>query len=130
MEEKNEPEQNEDFTKEDLDKYWQAFITIKKEKGKGQELMLLKEPYALNENKVIITLSNEVLKITFDRLKADLQGYLRRNLNNSKLVLEANIEIKAREDMIYTNKEKFAHLAKKHPALKELQQKLGLDPDY
>lgn len=92
--------------------------------------MLLKEPYSLKENKVVVNLSNEVLNITFNHLKADLQGYLRRELKNNKIILESLVKETAREDMIYTNKEKFAHLAKKHPALKDLQEKLGLDPDY
>jgi hypothetical protein len=113
-----------------LDNQWQAFIDAKKEGGKDQEIMLLKEPYTLEGNKVIIKLSNEVLKITFDHLKSDLQGFLRQKLKNKKIVLEALVEETAREDMIYTNKEKFEHLAKKHPLLKDLQQKLGLDPDY
>ncbi len=71
-----------------------------------------------------------MLKITFDHLKAELQGYLRKALKNNKIFVEAIVEETAREDMIYTNKEKFAHLAKKYPALKDLQEKLGLDPDY
>ncbi len=32
--------------------------------------------------------------------------------------------------MLYTNKEKFDHLAEKYPSLKLLQEKLSLDPDY
>ncbi len=103
---------------------------LKKEKGKDQEIILLKEPYSLEANKVVVKLSNEVLKITFDHLKAELQGYLRKALKNNKIFVEAIVEETAREDMIYTNKEKFAHLAKKYPALKDLQEKLGLDPDY
>jgi hypothetical protein len=128
--EPDEPKHEEAFAKEDLDKHWQEFITIKKENGKDQEIMLLKEPYTLEANKVVVKLSNEVLNITFNHLKADLQGFLRKALKNNKIVLEAIVEETAREDMIYTNKEKFAHLAKKHPVLKDLQEKLGLDPDY
>lgn len=92
--------------------------------------MLLKEPYKLEGHEIVLTLSNEVLKITFDNLKADLQGYLRSNIKNNKLILKATVKETAREDMIYTNREKFEHLAKKHPALRELGDKLGLDPDY
>ena len=113
-----------------MDNFWQKFIALKKENGKDQEIMLLKEPYVLDANKVIVTLSNEVLNITFNYLKSDLQGFLRKSLKNNKIILEAIVQETAREDMIYTNKEKFAHLAKKHPALKDLQEKLGLDPDY
>ena len=122
--------ETETFSKETLDECWLEFIKLKKENGKDQEIMLLKEPYELEENKVVIKLSNEVLKITFDHLKSDLQGYLRKSLKNNKIILEAEVIETAREDMIYTNKEKFAHLVKKYPDLKDLQDRLGLDPDY
>jgi len=36
----------------------------------------------------------------------------------------------AREKMLYTDKEKFEHLKKKYPALKDLQERLGLDPEF
>ncbi|MEN8251432.1 MAG: hypothetical protein ABFS32_21080 [Bacteroidota bacterium] len=121
---------SENFSLEELNQHWQSYSAIKKETGKNQEIMLLKEPYALNGYEIELTLSNEVLKITFDNLKADLQGYLRKNLKNNKLILKAVIKETAKEDMIYTNREKFEHLAKKHPALKELEDRLGLDPDY
>ena len=92
--------------------------------------MLLKEPYSLEGNEIELTLSNEVLKITFDQVKADLQGYLRKNLKNNKIILNPIVKETAREDMIYTNREKYEHLVKKHSALKELGDRLGLDPDY
>jgi hypothetical protein len=121
---------NMPFDKESLDEKWLAFANLQKEAGKDQAYVTLMEPYDSDENKVTITLSNDVLKITFDKIKADLQGYLRKELKNRAIVLEAIVKETQREDMIYTNKEKFNHLAKKHPALGELQKKLGLDPDY
>jgi len=124
------PKQEETFGKDDLDRQWQAFISTKKEAGSDQEVMMLKEPYVLEDKTVTLKLSNEVLKITFDKMKSDLQGFLRTNLKNGKIILKAEVEELGEENMIYTNKEKFEHLAKKHPELKELQQKLGLDPDY
>lgn len=121
---------NSTFTKEELDKKWQTFADLQKKSGKDQAYVTLLEPYALEEKKIVITLSNEVLKITFDKIKSDLQGFLRTELKNKAIVLEAEVKETQREDMIYTNKEKFNYLAKKHPALEELQKKLGLDPDY
>ena len=118
------------FDKAALDEKWQEFAESQKKAGKDQAYITLLEPYELDDKKVTITLSNEVLKITFDKLKADLQGYLRNELENRAIVLEAEVKETQREDMIYTNKEKFNFLAKKHPALEELQKKLGLDPDY
>jgi len=120
----------EDFSKEDLDKVWQELINIKKEKGKDKEVMLLKDAYSLDGNKIILKLSNEVLKYTFNNIRVELQGFLRTSLKNNKVILDSVVEEVENEDMMYTNKEKFDHLAKKYPALTELQQKLGLDPDY
>jgi len=120
----------EAFNKEDLDKVWKGYLESRKKAGKDQEIMVLKDPYELDDTKVTLKLSNDVLKITFDIIKSELQGYLRESLKNNKIIIEAVVEEIANEDMIYTNKEKFEHLAKKHPALKELQDKLGLDPDF
>lgn len=119
-----------EIQKDKLDTCWIEFIEIKKKKGKDQAVTMLKEPYTLENNTVTLTLSNEVLLNTFDKIKSDLQAYLRKALNNTGLVLEAKVTEAVAEDMIYTNKEKFLHLAKKYPALQELQEKLGLDPDY
>lgn len=121
---------NQPFSKEQLDEKWKTFAELQKKAGKDQAYVTLMEPYDHEDEKVTITLSNDVLKITFDKIKADLQGFLRNELNNMAIVLEAVVKETQREDMIYTNKEKFNYLAKKHPALDELQKKLGLDPDY
>ncbi len=91
---------------------------------------LLKEPYELQDNKVALKLANEVLHITFNEIKAELQQYLRQKLKNGTIVLEATVTEIEDEQMIYTNREKFDYLKKKYPALQKLQDELGLDPDY
>ena len=101
-----------------------------KNAGKDQAYVTMLEPYQLKDNRITITLSNEVLKISFDKLKTELQGFLRSELKNRAIVIEAEVKETEREDMVYTNKEKFTYLAKKYPALGELKDKLGLDPDY
>lgn len=59
-----------------------------------------------------------------------MQGFLRKALKNQLIGIEAIVKEMAKEDMLYTNKEKFDHLIKKNPALGVLKEKLGLDPDY
>jgi len=44
--------------------------------------------------------------------------------------LEAELEMEESKRVIYTPSEKFKYLAEKHPTLKILQEKLGLDPDF
>ncbi len=118
------------FTFEDLQACWQDYLAKQKEAGKDKVVTLLKEPYELQDNKVVLKLANEVLHITFDEIKAELQQYLRQKLKNGTIVLEATVAEIEDEQMIYTNREKFDYLKKKYPALKKLQDELGLDPDY
>ena len=77
-----------------------------------------------------IQIHNSILEVTFDKLKVDLQSHLRTVLQNDAIKVELEkLEI-ASKKMLYTNKEKFDHLAEKYPAIKLLQEKLNLDPDY
>jgi len=55
---------------------------------------------------------------------------LRNGLNNDGLTLKSEIVDVSREKMLYTDQEKFEHLKKKYPALKDLQERLGLDPEF
>ncbi|HHL52480.1 MAG TPA: hypothetical protein ENJ39_03820 [Flammeovirgaceae bacterium] len=118
------------FTYEDLQACWQDYLVKQKEAGRDKVVTLLKEPYELQDNKVALKLANEVLHITFNEIKAELQQYLRQKLKNGTIVLEATVTEIEDEQMIYTNREKFDYLKKKYPALQKLQDELGLDPDY
>ena len=118
------------FTYEDLQTCWQDYLAKQKEAGRDKVVALLKEPYELQDNKVVLKLANEVLHITFNEIKAELQQYLRQKLKNGTIVLEARVTEIEEEQMIYTNREKFDYLKKKYPALQKLQDELGLDPDY
>jgi len=57
--------------------------------------------------------------------------FLREKLNNSIIKIEGDLQKeKSGNNKLYTNKEKFEHLAEKNPMVKNLQEKLGLDPDF
>jgi DNA polymerase-3 subunit gamma/tau len=56
--------------------------------------------------------------------------FLRNNLKNDGLKLEAELHMNESKPLIYTPAEKFKYLSDKHPKLKVLQEKLGLDPDF
>ena len=40
------------------------------------------------------------------------------------------LELTSSKKVIYTNKEKFDHLAEKNPTLNDLKERLGLDTDF
>ncbi len=121
------------FSLTDLENVWHDFIKVKKEAGKAQELNVLKQPFHFNiENTTItITLTNSIQLDILDELKSDLLLFLREKLNNSIIKIEGDLQKeKSGNNKLYTNKEKFEHLAEKNPMVKNLQEKLGLDPDF
>ena len=123
--------QAEGFTKKDLALHWQEFSNKKQEEGKQQEyLVLSQQPELIDDFTVRIKLNSSVQIDTVDRLKSELMPYLREKLKNDHLKLEAELEMDESKPLIYTPAEKFKYLADKHPTLKILQEKLGLDPDF
>lgn len=134
---KNEPSisdkkdlKSDSFTNEDLSKAWNGFIEIRRENGSEQEVAFLKHQYVRNDNVISIQIHNSILENTFDKLKVELQAHLRKSLLNDSVRVELEKLESESKKMLYTNKEKFDHLADKHPAIKLLQEKLSLDPDY
>jgi DNA polymerase-3 subunit gamma/tau len=65
-----------------------------------------------------------------NEFKPLLLEYLRKNLNNFSIELQAEIAPQEAKKMIYTSQEKFRYLAEKHPVLQDLKTKLGLDLEF
>lgn len=84
-----------------------------------------------DESKVVITLINKIEEGILEDFKVDLMEHLKHQNQNRKIVLEAEInEEEAKERRPYTSSEKFTFLLEKHPLLREMADKFGLDPDY
>ena len=60
----------------------------------------------------------------------DLTLFLRKNLGNKNISIEWEVKKEQQEKMIYTNKEKFEHLAEKNPDLRKLKERFDLDTDF
>lgn len=120
----------DNYTNEDLETAWNSFIDLRKSKGSEQEVAFLKQPYVRSKDVIKIQIHNSILEITYDKLKVELLAHLRTQLKNDNIKVELEKLESESKKMLYTNKEKFEHLAEKHPAIKRLQEKLSLDPDY
>lgn len=94
------------------------------------EFQILKREYLFEYPMITLTLSNPVEETLLDNFKRDFVQYLRDRLKNSELSVQSVIQQATGKKVIYTSKEKFDHLAEKHPYLKELKDRLGLDWDY
>ena len=118
------------FDKVAFDRCWQDFLLRKEKEGKHSEVTILKASYELHNQEVTLPIANEALLSTFEKIKPELLNYLRDGLGNDRLMIKTKIVQMAREEMLYTDLEKFEHLKKKYPALQKLQDTLGLDPEF
>ncbi len=98
--------------------------------GRHQELIILKEQYALSGSEITLSIANEALVPSFEKVKAELLTALRNSLENDTITLRSQVVQIDKSKMLYTDQEKFEHMKKKYPALRDLQEKLGLDPEF
>lgn len=94
------------------------------------EYHLLQREFRFSNNVITLLLENPVEEPLLLSLKADLLTFLREKLNNSTLQIESVLETIQTKRIVYTNKEKLEHLIEKNPLLKDLQERMGLDPDF
>ncbi len=90
---------------------------------------ILNQEFDVNETQITLKLTNLIQQDILEDFKSELLQHLRDSLDNDQITLDVDILKGDETKMIYTNKEKFNHLAEKNPNLKILQERLGLDPD-
>jgi len=129
-EEKNGSAQKQDepIIESNLRQVWNEYAELRK--NQVAEYHILNQSFTLKNNVITLLLNNPIEEPLLQGIKSDLVGYLREKLNNSSLQVEGEMQQNNTKRKAYTNKEKFEYLVEKNPQLKELQEKLGLDPDY
>lgn len=128
MEEDNTQVRNQPLEFDQVKKVWSDFAELRK--NQIAEYGLLTRPFELQGNQVILPLSNPIEEPLLQGLRTSLIIYLRDKLSNSSINVTGVLQEIEGKKMIYTNKDKFDYLAQKNPALKELQDRFGLDPDF
>lgn len=99
-------------------------------KNQAAEYQLLKRAFSVQDNLVTIPLTNPIEEPLLQHIRLQLNAYLRDKLNNHLISVVGVLMEPGTKKVVYTNKEKFDHLAEKNPALKELKERLGLDTDF
>ena len=121
---------NKSYTDDDLLKAWNDFKELRKDMGNDQEVAFLNHDFVHTKGLIKVQIHNSILEVTFDKIRVELLAHLRKKLANDSIKIDIEkLEIESKK-MLYTNKEKFEHLASMHPNVSILQEKLGLDPDY
>ncbi|BDD10447.1 DNA polymerase III subunit gamma/tau [Fulvitalea axinellae] len=119
------------FTPENFDRAWEGFRNemVKQENMIG--LGVMKQPYKLGENGVVkITLSNSLQENFLENFRSELIGFLRKRLGGAQIRIETEVSKEQASSRPYTPRERFNHMAKKQPALAELQKRLGLETEF
>jgi hypothetical protein len=107
---------------------WSQYAELRK--NQVAEYHLLNQSFTFKNNIVTVQLTNPVEEPLLAGMRLDLVNYLREKLGNSKLQVESEMQQTSTKKKAYTNKEKFEYLAEKNPLLKNLQERLGLDPEF
>ena len=121
-----------DFSSTKMLESWKEVISFVKQKGKsnlGITLgVFLPE---LNDNFVIVLpLSNHSQVEMILEEKYMILEFLRNKLENDYIEITTKVIKGAKNNIPYTNKDKFSKMMKQNPYLETLRMKLGLDPDY
>ncbi|MBX2968484.1 MAG: DNA polymerase III subunit gamma/tau [Cyclobacteriaceae bacterium] len=120
--------ENRPFTTEQLQETWKAFAEQRK-KYKA-EYQLLTQEFEIHDSTIVLHLMNPVQETLLNEMKSDLMQFIRERLQNYSIQVTGDYKNTDTKKVIYTNREKFEHLAEKNPLLLELKEKLGLDPDF
>ena len=107
---------------------WEEFALQRK--NQLAEYHLLKQPFDFEYPQVIIHLSNPVEEPLLQHIKPALTDYLRTQLDNRNISVISILKEQGEDKIAYTNKEKLDYLLSKNPLLKEMKDRLGLDPEF
>ncbi len=124
----DEPQNVKPLTEEQLREAWADYAALRK--GQVAEFHLLSRQMDVNGSVVTVALANTVEEPLLQSMMTDLVSYLRNKLSNPTIKIESVMKEEDTKKIAYTNKEKFDLLAEKNPMLKELKERLGLDPDF
>ena len=107
---------------------WQEFADQRKKYQ--AEYQLLTQPYDIKDNKVVLYLLSPVQETMLNNFRTEMTTFLREKLKNSSILVVGELKESEDKKMMYTSRDKFEYLLEKNPALREMKDRLGLDPDF
>ena len=123
---------SENFSNDDLIAGWNEMKAYFSENKKTNLVLALdvENPVLQEDYKIEITLSNTSQVELVQDEKMNILDFLRKKMNNDFIDLNFKVNEINKEDIPYTNSDKFKKMYEKNKNLEILGQKLGLDPDY
>jgi len=124
-------ERQSPFSENQLKQEWDTFGLLLKKEGKDNEYNLMTQDFELlDDHTITIHISNSIEQDILVRFKTELLKHLRDNLDNDQIKIDTSLKKVEKSEKIYTNTDKFNHLAKKNPNLIKLKNKFGLDTEF
>lgn len=121
------------FTQQELETAWKKSVEQLQQQNKLSSFAyaaLTRNNPVLKENFFIeLELDNEAAEKALDVEKLDFLEVLRKELQNTELQLTTVINYVADIKKLYTQREKFMHMAEKNPSINKLRQQLDLEID-
>lgn len=121
------------LNQETIIRLWDEYAAALAEEKKGLKINFAIYRPVLDEaslDKVLLAVKSDVQKKAFDEVRLGVQNFISRRVG-------ANIILEVIADKLvdtgtkpYTPKEKLERLIEKNPAIKKMQQRLGLELDY
>jgi hypothetical protein len=126
------PVNSDDFSLDLLMKKWKEMISHFKDLEKSNLALNLNinSPELIEKNIIKIILSNSSQVELIEQEKINILTYLRNSLNNDLLDLETEVKEIDKNDVPYTNSDKYKKMFEENKNLAKLGARLGLDPDY
>lgn len=120
-----------EFSQDELEEKWKEFTGKIKADKPRMAIALNSKPPLLKPGFIVeVKLENSTLQDDFVlNVKAQLQSFLRKELQNDTLALSLTVEEIADDGKkkMYTAEEKFQHLSLKNPSLTKLKQQFNLE---
>jgi DNA polymerase-3 subunit gamma/tau len=119
------------FTQEELETAWKKSVQqLQNKLSSFAYTALTKSNPVLKDNFLIeLEIDNEAAEKALDVEKLDFLEVLRKELQNTDLQLTTVINYVADIKKLYTQREKFMHMAEKNPSINKLRQQLDLEID-
>jgi len=117
------------FEFKDLEKTLREYIDQLKKRGKQNIISILNmNPVKLDDNNdLIFTVANEMNRVEINIEKEKLLPFLHKKLNNFKIKIKVNVDELAKDEVIFSPKEKYQHLLKINPSLEILRKTFDLE---
>lgn len=119
------PTEDKPFSIGDIEKIWPQFIS--RFEDQPHLYKTLETIPKLKDQLVIIEVENSVQQEKIRSLKPSIIGFLRRNLQNSKIDVEVILNKKLNENKALTEEQKLKMMIQKNPDLMLFKNKFNLD---